>query len=251
MMNRRSAIRLVLGAGLAAPAVLPALALRRRASLRIAAFAPEQINLHWQNQNQANFERLPALHAYLIELGHRPLALMNAGIYERSTVGHFQPQGLHVEGGQELRPLNLRAAPNANFYLKPNGVFYIDEEGAHVVRTPEFVAHEGIRLATQSGPLLFDAQGIHRAFIEGSDSRKRRNAVGVREDGQVVFAMAEIPTNFWDFAHVLRDEHGCKAALYMDGVISSMWLAEDGDVPPRSRQAFAGMLSAIALPEAA
>ena len=233
MLNRRS---LLLGAGAGAAALcLPALA-QGRPPLKLAAFTPDQVRLHWRNSQGQNLGTLAALHG---KLGN-PAALMNAGIFEVGPNG-YQPQGLHIEEGWEYRPLNTRSAPNANFYMKPNGVFYIDAEGAHIVRTLNYAPQNPVRLATQSGPLLFDAQGLHPRFIKGSSSRKRRNAVGIRGPHEVVFALADQPINFWDFAHVLKDA-GCIAALYMDGVISDLWLKGDRHV--NTWRAFASLLSA-------
>ena len=243
MISRRSALALG-AAGLATTLALPALSQRQNTALRTHVASPDQINLHWRLEDE-NLGTLRNAYDHLEGLGQAPAALMNAGIFEVANAGHFQPQGLHIEGGQTLRPLNTGSAPRANFYLKPNGVFYIDETGAHVVRTEDYAPEGSVRLATQSGPLLFDDQGIHPRFRPNSDSRKWRNGVGVRADGQIVFAITESPMNFWDFARALRDGEGCVAALYMDGSISQMWRAED-QARPASAQEFAGILSASA-----
>lgn len=249
MISRRTALRLT-GAGLAGLGAgglglsSPAVAQFRDEPLKTIVARPDQVQLHWQNAGR-NYETLADLYDDLSAQGLHIQALMNAGIYEVGPDGTYQPQGLHIEQGAALRPLNTRSARNANFYLKPNGVFYIDAQGAHIVRTQDYGPSNPLRLATQSGPLLFDAQGMHPRFLENSDSRKRRNAVGVREDGQVVFALADLPLNFWDFATKLREEEGCKAALYLDGAISNLWLASDG-IAPNPWQPFAGMLSVTA-----
>ena len=233
--------RLLLGSGLALTSLVFTKA-QRPARLITHVTAPMHVGLHWRRADGRTYETLADLRAGL----DQPFAaLMNAGIFEVGPDGEFQPQGLHIEQGREYRPLNIRSAPNANFYLKPNGVFYIDDAGAHVVRTEAYAPTMTVRLATQSGPLLFDAQGIHPRFLEGSSSRKRRNAIGVRADGQVVFALAERPINFWDLVTALREEEGCTAALYLDGTISSLWRASDG-AAPNARQPFAAMLSATA-----
>jgi hypothetical protein len=49
---------------------------------------------------------------------------MNAGMYHED----FTPVGLHIENGEEQAPLNLADAPG-NFFMKPNGVFYVDRDG--------------------------------------------------------------------------------------------------------------------------
>ena len=221
MFSRRNI--LIAGSILSAAVILrPAWA---QSALRIHVAAPERVNLHWRHMGRANYETLAGLHDEYVHQGVPLSALMNAGIYEVGPDGSYRPQGLHIEHQEVMRPLNTRRAEGANFYMMPNGVFYIDETGAHVVRTADYAPSGFVRLATQSGPLLFDPQGMHPRFIEGSASRKRRNAIGVRGDGQVVFAMADTPINFWDLATELRDHHGCSAALYLDGTISSLWRA--------------------------
>jgi uncharacterized protein YigE (DUF2233 family) len=45
---------------------------------------------------------------------------MNAGMYEED----LSPVGLYVEDGQTLTPANRRAGAG-NFYVKPNGIFYV------------------------------------------------------------------------------------------------------------------------------
>jgi hypothetical protein len=67
--------------------------------------------------------------------------------------------------GREWVPLNL-AAGKGNFYSRPNGVFFVDDQkGAGVMDSGEY-AKDGLqpRLATQSGPLLLRHRVIHPAF---------------------------------------------------------------------------------------
>jgi len=49
---------------------------------------------------------------------------MNAGMYGEDG----RPIGLYVEQGERQRRINLRDG-GGNFHLKPNGVFWVDEEG--------------------------------------------------------------------------------------------------------------------------
>ena len=127
-----------------------------------ARFAPRQVRLHWVVEKEGALGTLANLHRRLAA----PLALMNAGIYEVGPNGGFQPQGLHIEGGYEYRPLNTRSAPNANFYLKPNGVFYIDETGAHIVRTPAYAPATQVRLATHPTLYCLTVRAFTRAFLK-------------------------------------------------------------------------------------
>ncbi len=197
----------------------------------------QQISLHWKNDRGEAWRSLAALKTALEAKGQKVLALMNAGIYDRK----YRPLGLHVERGQVLRKLDRRRG-GGNFYMKPNGVFYIGRNGAAIVRTSQFHLSDDIVLATQSGPLLFDRRGIHPAFARKSKYRHYRNAVGVRGDGHVVFVMSKRPVTFWQLAHFLRDDQKCLAGLYMDGFISQLW--RNGERGPGRGYPFVGMLAA-------
>src|SRR5690606_21216807 len=123
----------------------------------------------------------------------------NAGIYEPG----FIPTGLHVEDGETLVPLNTDDG-RGNFFLKPNGVFVVGEDGAAVVSTEDYAAGrvpvERVRYATQSGPLLVRDGALHPAFGPRSTSCRTRTGVGVTEDGQVVLAVSNGAVNLYDFA---------------------------------------------------
>jgi uncharacterized protein YigE (DUF2233 family) len=55
-----------------------------------------------------------------------------------------------------------------------------------------------------------------------SRSKYIRNGVGIRKDGQVVFAISNRPVNFYEFA-LFMQQKGCQHALYLDGGVSSMY----------------------------
>ena len=150
---------------------------------------------------------------------------MNAGMYHSD----LSPVGLHVEEGVEKRAL-VRGGGWGNFFLQPNGVFFIGKDGKAGVMETEAYAASGIRprLATQSGPMLVVDGQIHPAFLPQSDSLKLRNGVGVDERGRVVFVVTKGPVQFYDFAVFYRDVLNCKNALFLDGSISSMMVPEWG-----------------------
>jgi len=149
-----------------------------------------------------------------------PLILaMNAGMYHED----FTPVGLHVEDGTELSPLNLADAPG-NFFLKPNGVFYVDRDNnAGVLETAAFAA-AGImpKLATQSGPMLVIGGNIHPRFEENGTSMHIRNGVGADGDKRAVFAVSRGPVSLGSFARFFRDALGCGNALFFDGTVSAL-----------------------------
>ena len=155
--------------------------------------------------------------------GERLLMAMNAGMYHSD----LSPVGLYVEGGVETAPLQTKAGPG-NFGLMPNGVFWVDGDGAHVTETLAYQAL-GARpdSATQSGPMLVVDGKLHPKFLANSTSLKIRNGVGVSAD-RVVFAKSETPVNFHTFARFFLEEYATDDALYFDGTVSRMWSAELG-----------------------
>jgi len=145
---------------------------------------------------------------------------MNAGMFHPD----YAPVGLFIDGGKEVAPLNT-AAGSGNFFLKPNGVFLVDDHGPRIVDTSQFAGFRGkVTLATQSGPLLVHAGNIHAALGPKSTSRLIRNGVGVDASGAAVFAISEDPVNFHEFARLFKEKLGCQDALYFDGVVSSVYV---------------------------
>ena len=179
----------------------------------------ERLELFLRDDTGAPFKRLDRLEAWLAARNRQLVFAMNAGMYHAD----FSPVGLLVQEGQEVAPLNL-AAGTGNFFLKPNGVFLVSDEGRpRVVESSEYAAlpKDGVRLATQSGPLLLRRGVVHPAFIPDSDSRKIRNGVGV-SGHTAIFVISEQPVNFYEFARYFRDVLHVRDALYLDGTVSAL-----------------------------
>ena len=163
----------------------------------------------------------------------------NAGIF----TPEFAPGGLLVSEGVTLRDLNL-ADGGGNFHLKPNGVFEMRDDGTAAVVDSTAYSAGGVQFATQSGPALLLGGQVHPDFREGSTNLAFRSGVGVSPDGRTVYlALSWSLTNFHDFATLFRDELGCDDALYLDGQISRLWVAGDGE-PDAFAGPFAGMITA-------
>jgi uncharacterized protein YigE (DUF2233 family) len=180
------------------------------------------------------------------QVGGDLLALTNAGIYSE---GHT-PEGLHVEGGVTLSPLNLNGG-EGNFYWRPNGVFYVSDDGAGIVESEKINSPDGrpgVREATQSGPLLVIDGEVNKDLKPDSRSLYVRNGVGVKSPEEVYVVISEGEVNLYDFASVFKEQLHCRDALYLDGCVSQMYLPARGVYIPvqrRCNKELAGLLGVV------
>jgi uncharacterized protein YigE (DUF2233 family) len=181
-----------------------------------------QLELFGQTDPTLRNHREVATH--LEGLGRKLVVSANAGMFHKLD----EPVGLHVEAGRELSPLQTREGAG-NFYLKPNGVFWTDAFGAHVTVTEAWASPEGVRIATQSGPMMVIDKQVHPTFNPDSEHRFLRNAVGVSDPNTVHFVISTTGVRLHDMATLFRDVLACDNALYLDGAISTMW-AEEGEL---------------------
>ncbi len=212
--------------------------------------ARETLRLFWRDEAGNPYRTFRALDAALRQRGERLRFAMNAGIYEPGWI----PSGLHVEDGRGLVPLNrTRPAPpppgqfTPNFYLLPNGVFFITADGRAGILETDAYAAAGLkpRLAVQSGPLLLDKGVIHPVFRPESTSRLLRNGVGVDRCGLIHLVATERSDagriNLHTFARLFHSL-GCDQALYLDGDISEFYLRSGGK-ELQATTAFAAILA--------
>ncbi len=181
------------------------------------------LRFFWKRPDGSAFASIPALRQDLAARGEQLVFAINGGIYSRK----LEPLGLFIQDGETLAPLS-RGKGGGNFFLKPNGVFFITSQGAQVVETDNYRPSGQVRNAIQSGPLLVRDGELHPRFIPGYESRYVRNGVGVDREGRVVFAISDGAVNFHDFGTLFRDRLHCPNALYLDGQISKMYLPELG-----------------------
>jgi uncharacterized protein YigE (DUF2233 family) len=194
------------------------------AGLVVCEFSPpaDDIRLFLRDEAGAPYFEFDALNAALAAQGKRLLFAMNAGMYAKDR----SPVGLYVEAGEELKRLNTNDGPG-NFHLKPNGVFWSDASGVHVAESAAYKPSGDVTFATQSGPMLVIDGAIHPKFKPDSESKKRRNGVGVSEDGAAVFfVLADTPVTFHAFAAFFKDELKTPNALFLDGTISRLYAPE-------------------------
>ncbi|WP_051261338.1 phosphodiester glycosidase family protein [Desulfovibrio inopinatus] len=187
------------------------------------------VRLFWKGDSGQHISNFSALSHLVDQHGYQLVFATNAGIFNPD----FRPVGLYVEEGREIVPLELGDG-YGNFYMKPNGVFYITDNRAGIVASeqyPHVAATHHVRFATQSGPLLLQDGTLNPLFTEGSKHRKIRSGVGIIGDKIVVFVKSNEPVSFYEFATMFRDKFGCRSALYLDGVISNMFIREFDPVP--------------------
>jgi len=161
------------------------------------------------------------LQTYLDGKGEKLLFAANGGMFQPD----FTPCGLLVLDGNQVSPLNTNDG-QGNFYMKPNGVFLINQKHeARIVCTANYADELTPAVwATQSGPMLVLRGDINPDFNASSKSLKIRSGVGVRKDGVAVFALSQKPVNFYDFAMLFAAKLKCPNALFLDGDISAFYV---------------------------
>ncbi|MFT3701363.1 MAG: phosphodiester glycosidase family protein [Agriterribacter sp.] len=181
----------------------------------------QELKLYWKDDKGENFKSILNLKEWLDRQNKHLIFAMNAGMYKKDN----SPQGLFIENAKTITPLDT-AGGNGNFYLKPNGVFYITIDGLPVIcNATHFIDNGKIMYATQSGPMLIMHGQIHSAFKKGSANVNIRNGVGILPGNKVLFAMSKTEINFYDFAMYFKNM-GCENALYLDGFVSRTYLPQ-------------------------
>lgn len=196
----------------------------------MADLGSDIVKTHLYRGDGQNFYTLEDVRRSLESHKLKPLMITNAGMF---TPG-YEPVGLYIEDGLQgkYKLDTLVKDTDENFYLSPNGVFFIDSSNtAHILTTRDFmqVQKQGtlnIKLATQSGPMLLIHGEIHPKFTYGSVNEKIRSGVGLINPSKIVFAITAGESNFYEFATLFRDLFDCRDALFLDGAISQMYLSD-------------------------
>lgn len=184
--------------------------------------ADSGLHFYWKDSTGRNYTNFGLLRDVLAAEGQELVFAMNGGMFRPDA----SPQGLYIEQGKTLQPTDRKEGGYGNFYMQPNGIFYITKAGkAAIVKTTDFTPGPEIKYATQSGPMLLIDGKRHKKFNEGSANLHIRNGVGLLPDGRLLFAMSKTPVNFYDFAGFFL-ERGCQNALYLDGAVSRTYLPE-------------------------
>jgi uncharacterized protein YigE (DUF2233 family) len=196
----------------------------REKDLRFLNFVtdPSVIKFYWKDGKGQIFRSIQNLKSFVEAKNQELKFAMNGGMFMKDN----SPQGLYIENGETLRALDTLSGPG-NFYLKPNGVFYLTKDNRAVVcETNKFTDNGQVNFATQSGPMLLIGGEIHSAFKKGSKNLNIRNGVGILPDNKVIFAVSKEEVNFYDFADYFKSMN-CKYELYLDGFVSRTYLPEE------------------------
>lgn len=181
----------------------------------------QDLKFFWKDDKGENLKTIENLKNYVNSKDQKLIFAVNGGMFKKD----YSPQGLFIENNKTMAVLD-KANGNGNFYLKPNGVFYITNDNIPFVSTTnDFLDNGKIKYATQSGPMLVTDGEIHSEFKEGSTNLNIRNGVGILPNKNVVFAMSKKEINLYDFAKYFQSL-GCKNALYLDGFVSRTYLPE-------------------------
>jgi uncharacterized protein YigE (DUF2233 family) len=181
----------------------------------------QDLQFYWKDNLGNKLKSIQQLKTFVESRGEVLQFAVNGGMYTEDN----SPLGLYIEEYKTIHSLNIKSG-NGNFYLKPNGVFYLlKNRKAVVCRTEQFKPNANIRFATQSGPMLVIDGKIHPDFKLGSTNMNIRNGVGVLPNGNILLAISKTEINFYDFALYFK-QAGCKNALYLDGFVSRMYCPE-------------------------
>jgi uncharacterized protein YigE (DUF2233 family) len=180
------------------------------------------VELFWRDDDGQTFKSIQNLKSYLEKKGKRLRFAMNGGMYEKGNL----PKGLFIQNQKTLNELDVEDG-SGNFYLKPNGVFYLTTGNRGVItQTQDFKNDEDVKFATQSGPMLLIDGNINNQFVENSSNLNVRNGAGILPDNKVVFAISRQEVSFYEFAQYFKGL-GCQNALYLDGFVSRMYFPEE------------------------
>jgi uncharacterized protein YigE (DUF2233 family) len=189
----------------------------------VVPFSVSEIKIHANNKKQ-----LQPLKSIWDTFKDKPYALLNAGMYEADG----SAKGLLVINGKIMKNLDDVKKGFGNFYIQPNGVYYLDTMGrSFIVKSDDYKKlysskqSNSVLFATQSGPMLLIEGKSNPNFQITSTNKNIRNGVGIVENSAnkiALFIMSDSPCTFYDIASLFRIFR-CSNALYLDGAISKMY----------------------------
>ncbi|WP_084203408.1 phosphodiester glycosidase family protein [Psychroserpens damuponensis] len=180
----------------------------------------QQLKFYHQDKDGNTYGNFKTLRHQLLDKDQELVFAMNGGMYLKDG----SPQGLFIENGITKKEIDTTIEAYGNFYLQPNGIFYITNDNYGMVcKTTDYKPNSNITYATQSGPMLVIDGEIHPVFVKGSKNVHIRNGVGILPNGTLLFAMSKDIITLYDFAEFFKSQ-GCQNALYLDGYVSRTYL---------------------------
>ena len=180
--------------------------------------------MYWKDKNNEAYSELSKFISK--NSGNKVNFATNGGIYSIN----YKPEGLYIENYQVLSEINLRDG-EGNFYMKPNGIFYIKDGQPEISVSEKFKHTKDISYAVQSGPVLIKNGVINSKTGKDSKSLKIRSAVGIDKNNKVFFLMSSEKINFYNFSKYALDNLNCRDLLFLDGTISKMYFADEKNIP--------------------
>ena len=132
----------------------------------------ETVNFHYKNEKNENFSSIENLKTSIEKAKLDIQMITNGGMYSPAN----EPQGLYIENKKTYKTIDtLNDKDGTNFYLFPNGVFYMDTlNNFGISSTENFIKkisdYSLIKNATQSGPMLINNGEIHKSFSKASQN---------------------------------------------------------------------------------
>lgn len=180
----------------------------------------QSLKFYWKNKEDSIIKTFKNLKTEVENNKETLIFAMNGGMFKKD----FSPQGLYIEEGKTITPLDTINKGFGNFYLQPNGLFLITKNGVAIISQKKGLEnYNDIYYATQSGPMLVIDGKLHSKLNKGSSNLNIRNGVGLLPNGTLLFAMSKEKINFYDFASFFKNK-GCLNALYLDGFVSKTYL---------------------------
>ena len=191
----------------------------------LAVPARHQIETAWTGSDGVPFRGFAA---YAASRGEdaAPIAFaFNAGMFDQDG----EPTGYFVKNGERLQTLDT-AGGDGDFYSKPNGVFFGNDQEWQILTSEDFQTDVSERpsFGTQSGPMLVINGRLHPDIVSDGEERVFRNAVGLDNEGRAHFVISNAPVSFGKLARLYRDKLEVENALYLDGKVSSLWSPANG-----------------------
>ncbi|RZJ24821.1 MAG: hypothetical protein EOO48_14150, partial [Flavobacterium sp.] len=94
----------------------------------------QDIGFYWKDDNGEILKSIQNLKSYLERKNRTLVFASNGGMYKKDNT----PQGLFIQNQKELFSLDTKAG-SGNFYLQPNGVFYVtNDKSAGISTTANF-----------------------------------------------------------------------------------------------------------------